>query len=249
MWGGYIPPLSGTAVASASAHQLPHHPKLRLSYAQSAPTPRQKRPPYVGAPILRAISAPGTPDGRQRAGVTRLAGMPDAQPHPRSRPRPIALPPQVHGITVVTLHPALAKSATPLAIDFASLPTMESDAVWLSTPATHPGLPSLTILSPHIPWAITAHASGRIARYLTVADVMGAIWTSLSLRVDAEQFEREITTQGGIHSLKRRKKGIESGGLTYRNGMTRLDLLDGKTRFAGLSESTMGCDTWILEVS
>jgi hypothetical protein len=73
---------------------------------------------------------------------------------------------------------------------------------------------------------------------------MGAIWDALSLHVDSEQFKDwEITTQRGSYSPKRRK------GITYRNGMTRLDLLEGKTRFAGLSESTMGCDIWVLEVA
>ncbi|KAJ6571472.1 hypothetical protein B0H19DRAFT_1231264, partial [Mycena capillaripes] len=259
--GGYISPHNGTTVASPSADPQPHHLRLRLSYAPTAPTPRQRRSSYVGASIPCANRAPDTPNSRQRTGVPRLAGIPDAQPHPhphpQSRRRPIALPPQIHATTTVILHPALAKSGTPLAIDFASLPTTESNAAWyhlLSTPATHPGLPSLTILAPSLPWAITAHASGSIVRCLTVADVMGAIWAALSLRIDAEQFEREMTTRdmttrGGSHSPKRRNKAVESGGLTYWNGMTRLDLLQGKTRFAGLSESTMGCDTWVLEGS
>ncbi|KAJ7637347.1 hypothetical protein DFH06DRAFT_1219495 [Mycena polygramma] len=157
----------------------------------------------------------------------------------------------MQGVTCVDLHPALAQTGTPLAIDFASLPSAEGNAVWghlLSAPATYPGLPSLTILSSRLPWPITAHASGRIDRCLTVADVIGAIWEALSLPVNVEQFEREITPQNGVSSPKRRTRGIEDQALPYRIGMTRLDFLGGKTRFAGLSVSTMGCDIWILEV-
>ncbi|KAJ7460001.1 hypothetical protein B0H11DRAFT_1639572, partial [Mycena galericulata] len=57
-----------------------------------------------------------------------------------------------------------------------------------SEPATHPVLPSLTIISSRIPWAITAQASGEILRCLTVADVLSAIHQALRLQIDEEQF-------------------------------------------------------------
>ncbi|KAJ6484493.1 hypothetical protein C8R47DRAFT_980978 [Mycena vitilis] len=158
----------------------------------------------------------------------------------------------MRGVTRAHLHPALAHSGTPLAIDFASLPSAEGNAVWghlLSAPATYPGLPSLTILSSRLPWPITAHASGRIDRCLTVEDVIGAICEALSLPVDAEQFEREIAPQNGVNSPKRTTRGIEDRASPYRIGMARLDFLGGRTMFAGLSVSSMGCDIWILEVA
>jgi hypothetical protein len=34
--------------------------------------------------------------------------------------------------------------------------------------------------------------------------------------------------------------------LEQKRGMTRLDFLDGRTRLGGLSESTMGCDIWVV---
>lgn len=150
----------------------------------------------------------------------------------------------MQGVTSVTLHPALrAKSG--IVIDFAS-PRTESNAAWdcihLSwAPATAPALPSLTIESPRLPWAITAHPSGRAARFLTVADVIDAIWDVLRLQVDQAQFDDWETMTG--------RPEKRSGWLTYRRGMTRLDLLEGKTRFVGLSESSTGCDNWVLEVA
>ncbi|KAJ7115142.1 hypothetical protein C8R43DRAFT_825748, partial [Mycena crocata] len=112
--------------------------------------------------------------------------------------------------------------------------------------ATYPELPSLTIVSSRLPWAITAHASGRTLRCLTVADVLDAMFDALRLRVDEAQFEDwTLMTQNGAHSPS---TGLTRSGITYRGALTRLDLLEGKTKFFGLSPSTMGCDIWVLEV-
>ncbi|KAJ7219665.1 hypothetical protein B0H12DRAFT_1152679 [Mycena haematopus] len=208
-----------------------------------SPARQLKSTPWSSLPSIGSAAVPDM-YRRQRPGdgVPRLAGIPDTPPPPRRRPIP--LPPQMQGVTSVTLHPALrAKSG--IDIDFASPRTStESNAAWddihLSrAPATSPALPSLTIESPQLPWVITAHPSGRVDRFLTVADVIVAIWDTLRLQVNEEQFEDwEMMTRS--HRAKR------SG---YRRGMTRLDLLQGKTRFVGLSESTTGCDNWVLEVA
>ncbi|KAF7349446.1 hypothetical protein MSAN_01734600 [Mycena sanguinolenta] len=212
---------------------------------------------YAGtAALLRIGTGSTTPrHNRQRSGVPRLAGMPDTP-----RPIPIPLPPQLPGVTSVTLHPALrAYSGTHLDIDFSA-----GNSAWYhahhghqhqhdlsSAPATSPALPSLTIESPRLPWVITVHPSGRVARFLTVADVIAAISDALGLQVDEAEFvEWEIMNGAGSRrrpNLKSCKK--EGGCLRYRSGMTRLELLEGKTRFVGLSESTTGCDNWVLEVA
>ncbi|KAJ7115127.1 hypothetical protein C8R43DRAFT_823510, partial [Mycena crocata] len=115
----------------------------------------------------------------------------------------------------------------------------------LSEPATYPELPSLSIVSARLPWAITAHASGREVRYLTVGDVLNAIFDALRLHVDEEHFsDWAVIPQSGPH---RPRNALKSSGITYRNGMTRLDLLE-ETTFAGLFPSAMGCDIWVLEV-
>ncbi|KAJ6476904.1 hypothetical protein C8R45DRAFT_1102200 [Mycena sanguinolenta] len=223
---------------------------------------------YAGAaasfPLL-GTSSTTPPDTQQRAGVPRLAGMPD--PSTPWRPIPIPLPPQLPGVTSVTLHPALrAYSGTHLEMDFgvaSRSPRAGSNAAsrWhthhdqyhdlSSAPATSPALPSLTIESPRLPWVITAHASGRVARFLTVADVIAAISDALGLEVDEEGFEDWEVMAGsesrGRPNLKSCMKKGES--LRYRSGMMRLDLLEGKTKFVGLSESAMGCDHWVLEVA
>ncbi|KAJ7151947.1 hypothetical protein C8R46DRAFT_837487, partial [Mycena filopes] len=185
---------------------------------------------------------------------------PPAQP----RLKPIPLPPQIAGVTSIALHPALAHSGgTALAVDLAgvtSLPTA-SNAAWqrqwqhLSlAPATHPPLPSLTILSPCLPWAITAHASGKTLRSggVSVADVLNAIWEALGRQVDREGFRdweiimqmTQRERQGG--SGRHRPSWRNEDRVTYRDGMARIELLGGRTVFEGLSASDMGCDTWVL---
>ncbi|KAJ7135693.1 hypothetical protein C8R44DRAFT_729259 [Mycena epipterygia] len=103
-----------------------------------------------------------------------------------------------------------------------------------------PALPSLTIVSQQLPWAITAHGSGRTLRWLTVSDVLDAVWRPLRLQVDEEGFRDWIMMQSGSHSPMPELKGGRSGEIMYQGGMTRLDLLGGKATFAGLVASGMG---------
>ncbi|KAJ6564981.1 hypothetical protein DFH09DRAFT_1315231 [Mycena vulgaris] len=236
----YNTPHSMTVVAFPGGPCAPS-PRSRWSavprsYAPPAPGLHWERSPYTCVPLPDIGSAP--PDLRQYTEFPRLAGFPDAQPHPL---RPIALPPQIQGVSSVTLNPALTKSRALVAVDFASTPNPEGNAAW-HQPATYPELPSLTIISSRLPWAITAHA-GRTRRCVTVADILGAISEALHLPVDKEDFKDwAIMTQSGGHSPK-------GGLITPHDGMPRRDLLQGRTMFAGLVPSTMGCDIWVLEVA
>ncbi|KAJ7659224.1 hypothetical protein DFH06DRAFT_1090018 [Mycena polygramma] len=118
----------------------------------------------------------------------------------------------------------------------------------MEEPATSPGLPSLTVVSPCLPWPITVHGSGSCA---LVGDVIQGIDRALNIDLTEEEVDEWVAVHGESHrtfqlknifkTRKRRK--------TYRNDMTRLALLGGRTRFAGLSESPMGCDVWVLHVA
>ncbi|KAJ6582459.1 hypothetical protein DFH09DRAFT_912291 [Mycena vulgaris] len=120
------------------------------------------------------------------------------------------------------------------------MPFPEGNDAW-HKPATYPELPSLTIISPRLPWAITAHA-GRTRRSVVVTDVLSAISEALHLPVDKEDFKDwAIMTQSGGHCPR-------GGLIAHHDGMTRRDLLQGRTRFAGLVPSATGCDIWGLEV-
>ncbi|KAJ7624903.1 hypothetical protein FB45DRAFT_751174 [Roridomyces roridus] len=174
----------------------------------------------------------------------------------------IPLPPQVPGITTVLLHPALAASGAHLrGVDFASSAAQIQRAVGRRVSdelATQPALPSLTVLFPRLPWAITVHgqwsSSGRVLRCVTVSDVLSAIHRALLLLVDEGQLDTEVAGLGMTQSGAQCPRGGHGrAGLPLTSGdgqgMTRLDLLQGKTSFRGLSPSEMGCDVWILEVA
>jgi hypothetical protein len=86
---------------------------------------------------------------------------------------------------------------------------------------------------------------------VVVGDVLRAIHSALCIHVTEEQIDDWIEQHPGRDRIvpvrnmfmtnRKRKKA-------YYTGMTRLALLNGKTRFAGLSESMMGCDIWVLHV-
>ncbi|KAJ7151942.1 hypothetical protein C8R46DRAFT_1303163 [Mycena filopes] len=175
--------------------------------------------------------------------------------HPRAHPpaapriKSIPLPPQASGATSVVLHPALAHSDTAVAVDLAIGAPRNAALQWQweqlsSTAATHPPLPSLSLISPRLPWGITAHASGILGSGVSVADVLSAIWEALGREVDREGFrDWEI-----MQARRRERSGRrDRSRITYREGMTRLELLEGRTTFKGLLVSDMGCDTWVLE--
>ncbi|KAJ7362254.1 hypothetical protein DFH08DRAFT_840566 [Mycena albidolilacea] len=245
-------PIVAFPVDRPPSHEAPAHPGQSWSSSQ-APVPGPQALSWHAAapPYAYATVPPPDNHGRQSSRLPRLAFVPNTSPHPHPQPQsrrrriPIPLPPQIHGVTRVALHPALATGSTHLVVDFAT--DAGNNAAW-ETPATSPALPSLTIESPRLPWAITAHASGNVVRCVSVADVIGAIHSALGLQVDREGFaDWEAMTRGGSHRPDLLTARLDAGGgLVHRRGMTRLELLEGKTRFAGLAESGAGCDIWVL---
>ncbi|KAF8214351.1 hypothetical protein K438DRAFT_1927404 [Mycena galopus ATCC 62051] len=166
--------------------------------------------------------------------VPSLYRTPPYRP-PQPRPEPIALPAQIPGVTHVTLNPVFHASTSDFGLSFGQ---MEMERAVLAELATLPGLPSLTLLSPKLPWWITAHASSECG--VSVRDVLEAIQRTLALRVTKHEFNDwvehrgyQVTQNGGIGRL-------------YHSGMARRDLLEGRGVFRGLSESEMGCEVWVM---
>ncbi|KAJ7051309.1 hypothetical protein C8F01DRAFT_960410, partial [Mycena amicta] len=93
--------------------------------------------------------------------------------------------------------------------------------------ATFPALPSLTMISPDVPWAITAHASGEVIPHLSVVDVLLAISQALQMRIGLEDWARYSSAK---HNLKNRSDMNQS----RNSNLRRIDLLDGRTKFVGL---------------
>jgi hypothetical protein len=115
----------------------------------------------------------------------------------------------------------------------------------LFEPATHPTLPSLTVIAPLLPWPITVHPSSINPSFVSVADVLGTIYGAVHIRVTEAEF-----------NYLRSCPAMKSGGydqefrtqVVYRRDMIRLDFFGGKNRFLGLSKSSMGWDIWVLNV-
>lgn len=180
--------------------------------------------------------------------VPRLQLVPCDFVQPRApRLQPVALPPQITGITAVTLNPALRSGAgSAICIDFSSITSQMINA-WVAQPATFPGLPSLTLLSNRLSWPITVHASGE---FVVVGDVLKAIRQALAIPLPDEQIDELIQRAEGANDINKNNKRANGRCLKRKrlleSGMTRLHLLEGRTKFAGLLESAMGCEVWML---
>ncbi|KAJ7487996.1 hypothetical protein FB451DRAFT_1126407 [Mycena latifolia] len=229
---------------SASSHAQPPFPPGR----------RWEESPYTFIPLPDLSN---TSSNAQSPEIEALAAVDStlAQP-PRLTVQPIALPAQITGITAVALNPALRadfgagapRSAHPgVGVDFATGALNNDDenhCLW-AEPATCPGLPALTLTSALLPWMVTAHASGGC---VTVGDILQAIHRTLSIRVTDEEF-RECMQGPRLDYVTEQDSKIPQEPVSQKNvsrGMTRLDLLGGRHRFAGLSESGMGYDIWVV---
>ncbi|KAJ7053663.1 hypothetical protein C8F01DRAFT_1374946 [Mycena amicta] len=166
----------------------------------------------------------------------------------------IPLPPQIPGITSVVLHPELISNKRDLDFAVLRVPHLRSNSSIPDVPqcqwpelrsaqATFPALPSLTMISPDVPWAITAHASGEVIPHLSVVDVLLAISQALQMRIGIEDWVR--------YANSNTKHKSRSDKTQYRNSnLRRIDLLDGRTKFVGLAASDSESeDVWILKTT
>ncbi|KAJ7814380.1 hypothetical protein B0H14DRAFT_2850410 [Mycena olivaceomarginata] len=161
-------PIVAFPVDRSPPHEAPAHPG-RSWRSSPAPVPGPQAPSWHAAAPY-ATAPPPDSHGRQCSGVPRLAFVPDTPPHPqpqsRRRPIPIRSHRRSRASPASRCIPPSPPAARTLVVDFASWrPHTDtgSSAAW-ETPATSPPLPSLTIESPRLPWAITAHASGNVVR-------------------------------------------------------------------------------------
>ncbi|KAF9488796.1 hypothetical protein BDN71DRAFT_1512726 [Pleurotus eryngii] len=108
----------------------------------------------------------------------------------------------------------------------------------LLEPATHPPLPSLSLLIPSFPWPLTVHASStwRGVPVVTVLDVLSELYRALRMAA------AEDVVCGGL---------IASGRLDARTEprvLQRLEYLRGRRKFLGLTSSNVVGDVMIVHV-
>jgi len=109
-------------------------------------------------------------------------------------------------------------------------------------------LPSLTVISPLLPWPITIHTSSINPAFVTVADVLGTIHGALQRRVTEAEFKYLASYPAAqMRNGVQDDQGYRARGVYWRD-MKRFDFFGSKNKFLGLSKSSMGWDTWILNV-
>ncbi|KAJ7637365.1 hypothetical protein DFH06DRAFT_1302769, partial [Mycena polygramma] len=226
--------LCGPCVPRPRTQPTPERAFVHRQSATFGPGLGWENSPYVSVPLSNVSAVADA-----AAHILPYPPSSSRSPAPPHGPRlrPIALPPQITCVTAVTLNPMLRVGAkfsggAHIDVDFgfsASDAGTKTEAGTLMELAAFPGLPSLTLLPTHLPWAITVHATGSS---VVVGDVLQAIKRGLGIHITEEEFMEH----GGAECIQgASRRGFKRRRL-YRSGMTRLGLLAGRTRFAGLSE-------------
>jgi hypothetical protein len=182
----------------------------------------------------------------------RLPGpMPYAPQVPYMAKAPKYIPTDKH---TVQLHPLLRFTHSPvLNFDVTLSPSNIStyhqglSASALSEPASKPPLPSLTVISPHLPWSINVAAP--YGTFLTVFDVLDGIYRSLRANISSNDFRalRSQKDQDRVTvAFEQRCKRTREREAERRKGVRRVDFLMGNRKFTGLTSTNRGHDVWVL---
>ncbi|KAJ6534139.1 hypothetical protein B0H19DRAFT_900809, partial [Mycena capillaripes] len=146
-------------------------------------------------------------------------------------------------------HPLITLSSTPLLrYDISLHPSLiSSNYPGLSSagflePAVYPPQPtSISLVTPHLPWTIIVPASTSNATYVTVADVLNAIYQTLRANATSAEYEALRTDKlmrRVAHSYTQRCERLrgQRGYAQEKNeGLKRVDFLMGYTHFQGIA--------------
>jgi len=126
----------------------------------------------------------------------------------------------------------------------------------LSEPATNPPLPSLTVVTPHLPRGRTILVTAsRNGAFVTVSDVLDAIYHALRANVSSADYY-SLPSQKDMQRVTlayearcKRIRDSRAYAEEKRQGAKRVDFLMGLTKFMGLSRTSSGPDVWLLNIS
>ncbi|KAH9836128.1 uncharacterized protein C8Q71DRAFT_760742 [Rhodofomes roseus] len=171
----------------------------------------------------------------------------------------------------VMIHPVLAAPRTALAWDLilppsaANVPTTYGspsplNPALLAEPATHPGLPSLTIICDMLPWSITITPSR--THFVSVGDVLHALYRMLRLAVTETEVgvlppDTRVRVHSAFHARHKMLPDARSRAEEKQKGVKRVDFLMDLRRFAGLSIVMSGAalngkglgEVWALQLA
>ncbi|PFH49078.1 hypothetical protein AMATHDRAFT_5224 [Amanita thiersii Skay4041] len=161
----------------------------------------------------------------------------------------------------IRLHPLLSFSTSPLSrYDLMDAPSMMTShhvrisSRELAEPATSPPVQSMTIVSPHLLWKIRVAPRSTSKRFITVADVLNAIYENLRTNITGAEFaalptEKDMARATSAYKQRyRRQRDSRAYEEEKKKGMKRVDFLMGFTRFMGISYAGLGSNYWMLNV-
>ncbi|KIL63898.1 hypothetical protein M378DRAFT_163835 [Amanita muscaria Koide BX008] len=122
----------------------------------------------------------------------------------------------------------------------------------LAEPATYPPVPYLTIVHKKLPWQIRVTPSDQKLGYVTVRDVVFGLPAFLRHPaskgeyelVPGEQAKKEVSNA----YLRRCKTAVEAE-KEKATGLRRVDFLQGRTVFYGLTQTSKGPEVWELHTT
>lgn len=168
----------------------------------------------------------------------------------------------------------VVKQPATAALDPAASPARGGLRVALSAPATNPPMPSLTLVSDLLPYVVTVNPGSivsvpspymapgaplpRNGQYVTVGDVLAALYSTLRLPVSRAEIGALAPAPAQTAALARayearlsRVEDARERHVEREKGVKRIDWLiaAGATRFAGLKATPKGPDVWVLALS
>ncbi|KAJ7877470.1 hypothetical protein B0H13DRAFT_2053710 [Mycena leptocephala] len=126
-----------------------------------------------------------------------------------------------------------------------------SSAIFLES-AVYPPQPAITLTTPYLPWSIIASASN--TGYVTIADVLNAIYHTLRVNVTQGEFEALRTDKlmrrvsAAYKQRCERLRGHRGYAQARAEGVKRVDFLMGYTEFQGIAP-TAAPDVWQVAIS
>jgi hypothetical protein len=174
---------------------------------------------------------------------------------PKSSPVPQTFPGEIHIHFLLAFSPYDDPS---IHYDISLPPSSlkkEISSEEFAEPATHPPLPSLHVICPHLQWAITILPSPGSGGFVTVLDVFECIYRVLRIPVHPTEYGK-LPSPGAtldVNTAYYRRCGriedLDTRQLEESKGVKRVDFLMGMNRFMGLSGTLKGPDIWELNVS
>ncbi|KAJ7750681.1 hypothetical protein DFH07DRAFT_746039 [Mycena maculata] len=141
----------------------------------------------------------------------------------------------------VTLHPSTISTRR-----------MGRSSAGFSEPAVYPPQAAISLVTPHLPWAIGVPAAN--GAYVTVFDVLDAIYRTLRVNATAAEFNalgtQKLMRRADAAYMQRyeRLRGHRGYNEEKKQGVKRVDFLMGYTTLQGISPTPGTPDVWQLNI-